>query len=111
MDLFLRDIATNTVYFQGEIFRDENVNPNSSVTFGTANIDLTAFDNVENAFFRLSGWNATSDAGTFDIENRASLGGKGIVVTGALSPVPLPAGLPMLAAGLGLMAVLRRRRT
>lgn len=84
-----------------------NVAENSTAI---ATIDLSGFDNITNGFFRLTGWNATSSQGTFDIENRSALGGKGIVVTGEISPVPLPAGLPLLAGGLILLGVMRRRR-
>ncbi len=100
------DFFINSV-FQAEIFADIAVAVNSTAT---ATIDLSAYKNVTNGFFRLTGWNATGSSGTFDIENRSSLGGKGIVVTGEVSPIPLPAGLPLLLAGLGLMFGLRKRR-
>ena len=100
------DFFINNV-FQGEIFADLDVAENSTAL---ATIDMSGFDNVTNGFFRLTGWNATSDRGTFDIENRAALGGKGIIVTGEIAPVPLPAGLPLLLGGLVLLAGLRRLR-
>jgi hypothetical protein len=100
VDFFINNVS------QGQIFADLNVAENSSAT---ATIDLSAFDNVTNGFFRLTGWNATSSQGTFDIENRAALGGKGIVINGDISPVPLPAGLPLLLGGLAVLVGLRRR--
>ncbi len=93
--------------FQATIYADNSVASNSTAT---AVIDLSGYDNVTNGFFRLSGWNAISSAGTFDIENRAALGGKGIVLTGQASVVPLPATLPLVLAGLGAFGIARRRR-
>lgn len=100
IDLFINNV------FQGQIFSDTAVADNSSAA---ATIDLTAFDNIQNGFFRLVGWGAESTRGTFDIENRSTFGGRGIVLSGELTPVPLPAGLPLLLAGLGAFAVVRRR--
>jgi hypothetical protein len=34
-----------------------------------------------------------------------------VLVTGSLAATPLPAGLPLFASGLGVLALLRRRRT
>lgn len=99
------DFFINNV-FQGEIFADTNVAANSTAS---ATIDLTAFDNVQNGFFRLTGWGGTNPAGTFDIENRAAFGGNGIVLTGELAAVPLPAGMVLLLTGLGALGVARRR--
>jgi hypothetical protein len=72
-------------------------------------IDLSAFAGVSSLTFQLFGWSA-GNQGTFDIENAASFGGNGIRINGALAPVPLPAGLPMLLGALGLMGYLRRRK-
>lgn len=99
------DFFINNV-FQGEIFADTSVADNSTAS---ATIDLTGFDNVQNGFFRLSGWGGSNPAGTFDIENRSAFGGNGIVLTGELSAVPLPAGVLLLLTGIGALGVARRR--
>ncbi|MFK7751556.1 MAG: VPLPA-CTERM sorting domain-containing protein [Sedimentitalea sp.] len=102
------DFFINNV-FQGEIFSDFMVPENET---GLAVIDMTAFDNVQNGFFRLTGWGATSSLGTFDIENRTALGGKGITLTGdVVAPIPLPAALPLLIGAIGVMGLGRRRRS
>ncbi|MEM6939598.1 MAG: hypothetical protein AAF943_05535 [Pseudomonadota bacterium] len=93
---------------QGEIFSDPTVLDSGSQT---ALVDLTAFKNVTGSvFFRLLAWGATSSLGTFDIEN--DLGNnRGIIVTGEVSPIPLPAGLPLMLLGLGGVAALRMRKS
>lgn len=63
---------------------------------------------VDLAFYGVTGFN-------FNLDGGASLDGDTVFTTaqvryvGDVSPVPLPAGLPLLAGGLGLMALLRRR--
>lgn len=49
------------------------------------------------------------DGGTFGLLYVATNGDPSVLEVGA-TPVPLPAGLPLLAAGLGGLAALRRRR-
>ncbi|MEP5760443.1 MAG: VPLPA-CTERM sorting domain-containing protein [Litoreibacter sp.] len=106
LDIILRDDFTNEITSQEQIFADVSVASNSTET---AFIDLSAFDAITNAEFRLFGWGATGSSGTFDIENRASLGTNGIVISGEVSAVPLPASLPLLAGAFGLLAWGRRR--
>jgi len=102
IDLFIDNVN------QGEVFSDNAV-LNSGAQ--SALVDLSAFQNVTGSvFFRLSGWGATSSAGTFDIENDLA-GGYGIIVSGnPIAAVPLPAGMPLLLAGIGGLAALRSRR-
>ncbi|AXI45484.1 hypothetical protein C1J03_05195 [Sulfitobacter sp. SK012] len=58
----------------------------------------------------LTGFGAISGSGTFDFENKL-MGGNAIILTGSqIAAVPLPAGLPLLAGGLMLMGIVRRRR-
>lgn len=103
IDLFINNAN------QGEIFSNNAVaNSGSQMAF----IDLSGFQAVTGSvFFRLSGWGATGSAGTFDIENDLA-GGFGIIVSGdaSVAAVPLPAGLPLLLAGLSGIAGLRMRK-
>jgi hypothetical protein len=91
-----------------QIFSDTSV----SATSETNSIDLTTsvvdFSSVDDVTFRLFGWGATSAAGTFDIETgKVGEGSQfGISILGV---VPLPAGLPLLAGGLGLLVFTRRK--
>lgn len=106
LDMFINNA------FMGEVFRDNSVDDSGSQI---ANVDLSSFQNVTGTvFFRLAGWGASGSSGTFDIENDLMLGGQnyGILVKGEpVAPVPLPAGLPLLAsAGLAMGLFGRKRR-
>ncbi|MEM6409612.1 MAG: VPLPA-CTERM sorting domain-containing protein [Pseudomonadota bacterium] len=89
-------------------------------------IDLSAFENVTSASFYLLGWGANKAKGTFDLEDTLA-DGSAVSLTGRpqevaspsdmfalrglppLPAVPLPAGMPLLLAGIGVFALLRRR--
>ena len=78
----------------------------------SVSIDLSFLTGVTNLEFELFGWGATSGSGTFDIEpNRVGMTDAfGIFISGeAVSAVPLPAALPMLAGALGLFGLIRRK--
>lgn len=74
------------------------------------NIDLSGFNAVTDADFRLTAFNSESSAGTFDLELLPS-SSNGIEITGEVSAVPLPASALMLLAGLFGLGALRFRRT
>ena len=105
IDLFVIDtfgFGSNLLDF----FVDDDVAVNGE----TANLDLTALDNVSSLIVTLSGYNASMNVGTFDFENR--IDGHAIELRGVASPVaavPLPAGLPLLVGALGLLGWTRRR--
>lgn len=88
----------------------------SIATNGTSflNIDLSSFDAITSASFRLIAWGARKQKGSLGLANDATLG-RGFVLDGELSPppapIPLPAGLPLMLAGLGALALVRRRRS
>ncbi|MEM9584330.1 MAG: VPLPA-CTERM sorting domain-containing protein [Pseudomonadota bacterium] len=103
-----------------DIFTDHDINTAGETNLG---IDLSMFTEVTSIQFILSGWGATKDKGTFALHN--TFDGPALRINGvgaapavlyaanadvAIVPTPLPAGLPLLAAGLGALAVLRRRR-
>ena len=74
------------------------------------NVDLSGFDSVTDADFRLTAFNSESAAGTFDLELLPS-SSNGIIITGEVSAVPLPAPALMLLAGLFGLGALRFRRS
>ena len=74
------------------------------------NVDLTSFDAVTNADFRLTAFNSESSAGTFDLELLPS-SSNGIEITGTVSAVPLPAPALLLLSGLFGLGALRFRRS
>ncbi len=113
-----------------DIYSDHNIDTAGETNLG---IDLSMFTNVTSIQFILSGWGATKEKGTFELRNMAD--GPALRINGASGPValsgnlneravnrngefgdnllpavPLPAGLPLLLAGLGGLAVLRRRK-
>lgn len=87
------------------IFLDNNVDPSDE----THTIDLTMFDNVQSAVFRLYGFDAAATGGTLDIEEIIDGGARGILIDGELSVVPEP-GLGFAITILASSLVLHRRR-
>ena len=91
----------------------QTVHTDSDVFVGdeTHTIDLTAFDSVFRATFRLFAFDADSSGGTLDIErfNAAPDPSRGMIVTGFLA-VPEPGSCTMLVL-LGIGFAVKRRRT
>lgn len=83
-------------------------------TVYSSRIDLGHLGAVTSAQFRLSGWDATHVNGRFRLEDIAGFEDHAIVLTGAsVATIPLPPALPLLGAGVLLLAGLRlgtRRR-
>lgn len=77
----------------------------------TAAIDLSGLAPAGAAAFRLVGWDATGAWGMLRLMDAdvPGLDGRALVVTGTVAPIPLPPALPLLGAGLLLLAGLRRR--
>jgi hypothetical protein len=90
-----------------QIFTDTTV----TTTVETTNIDLSAYS-VDTATFRLVGWNATNNSGRFWLTNNGVGPGNayGLALTGDITPVPVPASLPLLVGAIGLFGVIRRKR-
>ena len=102
-------LASTDGFLFGSIFSDSAISASGELN----SIDLSSFTNITNLTFRLVGWGATTSVGTFDIENAGSLGGEGIQINGELAviaAVPLPAGLPLMLGGLGMLGLARRAR-
>ena len=76
------------------------------------NVDLSSFDNVTSATFRLAAFNANNINGRLDLKSFEGVAnnGVGFALTGEIAAVPLPAGLPLLAAALGGLGLVARRR-
>ena len=90
------------------VFTDSFVDP----TDETHTIDLTPFDNVASAEFRLYGFDADSAGGAFDIErfNAAPAPSRGIVVRGTPITVPEPGLGLMIVAAASIVMIRRRQR-
>ena len=92
------------------IFHDPFVTDNSTEDH---TISLADYSSVDRAIFRLVAWNAASQSGTFDIENRplsGLVGSRAVSVTGTPAAVPEPASAPLLAAGAAAAWWWRRRK-
>lgn len=92
------------------IFHDPFVADNSTEDH---TISLASYSSVDRAIFRLVAWNAASQSGTFDIENRplaGLVGSRAVSVTGTPAAVPEPASAPLLAAGAAAAWWWRRRK-
>lgn len=74
------------------------------------NIDLSSFGAVTSAAFRLLAFNSESVGGALDMESLAGQSA-GLIVTGEISAVPLPAPAFMLLADLIGLGALRFRRS
>ena len=108
LEIFL---STNGGAFQS-VFSDSSVDVNDETHL---DIDLTGFTNVTSATFRLFAFDADSAAGTFDIENSASISNGsvdgGIAVSGASVPEPSVLILTLLGAAIaGGSRLLRRSK-
>jgi len=103
-------LSTNGGAFQS-VFSDSSVGENGETHL---DIDLTGFTNVTSATFRLFAFDADSAAGTFDIENNASISNGsvagGIAVSGASVPEPSVLILTLLGAAIASGSRLVRRR-
>jgi len=103
-------LATNGGAFQS-VFSDSSVSDSPETHL---DIDLTGFTNVTSATFRLFAFDADSAAGTFDIENSASISNGsvdgGIAVSGASVPEPSVLILTLLGAAIASGSRLVRRR-
>lgn len=89
-----------------EVFTDTAV----STSIEIANISLSGVE-ASSATFRLVAWNAVDNSGRFLIrKNRVGPGNDyGIAISGSLTVVPLPASMPLLAGGVLLLGLSRRR--
>jgi len=101
-------IVPDSVFF--DIRTDANLFSDPSNLFDTLTAGQTINLNDFNSYFQLSiGYvGATSVLDATSLSN-ADLGGYSLTV-GPMAAVPLPAGLPLLAAGLGAFGIMRRRK-
>ncbi len=90
------------------IFDDPDVNLGDE----THTINLTSFDDINSASFRLFGYNASSLGGTLDIErfNSDPDPSRAIVVRGFFASVPEPGSLGLIMISLAVTMSTRRRR-
>jgi hypothetical protein len=76
-------------------------------------VDLSSLSGLtvgDSVLFTLAAWNATSAAGTFDLETITFPGGTdGLTIRGNVSVVPEPSTALLFALGLGGLASIRRR--
>ena len=127
-------IAVNGVAFNGPLFfgswdpsagtaGEVNFAPNAAVvsTNGTQNNfvivdtnDPTLSSNWTNLFYYVNGTGPLGNSQEVSLQNTVGPSGfdstAGGVGTWSLTPVPLPAALPLFASGLGLFAAAKRRR-
>lgn len=106
-DDFLIELATNGSTDFNSVLSFDFQDSATGVNF--LNVDLSGFTSVTDADFRLTAFNSESSAGTFDLELLPG-GASGIVITGEVSAVPLPAPALLLLSGLLGLGVLRIRR-
>ena len=96
------------------LFEDFDTNPSDE----SATIDLSSFDGIGSAEFRLFGYDTANVNGTLDIEelvdtggNAPEIPGRGIVVIGtAISSVPEPQSIAVFAVTFSLIFCDRRRK-
>lgn len=119
-----RDIAIE-VSVDGGTYASVHSNTTLGSTGQTHSINLSALTDVSvSATFRLYGWDAQNGNGVFTLEDMTEVNsgtgladnsyGTAIIVYGddvtPVTYVPVPPALPLLAAGVGGLAILRRRR-
>lgn len=106
-DDFLIELATNGSTDFMSVLSFDFQDTGNGVNF--LNVDLSSFNAVTDADFRLTAFNSESNAGTFDLELLPS--GNGIEINGTVSAVPLPAPALLLLSGLLGLGALRFRRS
>ena len=101
-------LAVNGGAFES-ILHDQEVDVSGESLLG---MDLSRFDAVNSATFRLYGYAASRSSGTFDLENFAMDPNYAVAVNGTATSVPEPGGLAiLLTLGVGTAVTARARRT
>ena len=106
-DDFLIELAINGSTDFASVLSFDFQDTGNPVNF--LNVDLSGFDAVTDADFRLTAFNSESTAGTFDLELLPG-SSNGIEITGTVSAVPLPSPALLLLSGLFGLGALRLRR-
>ncbi len=106
-DDFLIELAVNGSSSFASVLSFDFEDSGNGVNF--LNVDLSSFDAISDADFRLTAFNSESSAGTFDLELLPN-STNGIIITGEVSAIPLPAPALMLLASLLGLGALRFRR-
>lgn len=89
-----------------QIFTDTTV----TTTIEIANVNLSG-TTATSATFRLVGWDASNSGGRFWLRNNGvgPSNDYGVVLSGELAVVPVPASLPLMIGALGLFGLTRRK--
>lgn len=75
-----------------------------------ASIALDGFSGITHGAFRLTGWDADNRNGTFNFADSKAFDGHSVALRATpMAAIPLPPALPLLGAGVLVLALLRRR--
>lgn len=97
----ISDFANGVLFASDEIFSFDLGTDVLTVVFNASNFETNLFDQIATVVFTFD--LASASDGFYDLVS--------VDVFSDIAPVPLPASLPLLLAGLGVIAAVRRRRT